>query len=56
MTGLHFKKGDVVSYFNNKAKVISVNKKDWCYVIQTTKDGKTFTCLPSQLATYIGKD
>jgi len=56
MTELHFKKGNMVLYLDNKAKIISANKKDWCYTIQTLKDGRTFNCSPSQLASYIYGD
>ena len=48
-----FKKDDTVLYLDIKAKVISFNKKDWYYTIQTLDDNRIFNCLPSQLASYI---
>ena len=52
MSEPRFKKDDIVLYLDNKAKVISFNKKQWYYTIQTLKDNKVFNALPSQLASY----
>lgn len=56
MTEPRFKKDDTILYLDNKAKVISFNKKDWYYTIQTLRDGKVFNCSPSQLASYIHRE
>ena len=51
-----FKKGDIVLYLDNKAEIISVNKKDWYYTIKTLRNNKVFNALPSQVASYIYKE
>jgi len=51
-----FKKGDTVLYLDNKAEILSVNKKDWYYTIKTLRDNKVFNSLPSMIASYIHKE